>query len=302
MTLLDQLAARELVVVTGKGGVGKSAISATLGRVLAGRGRRVLLLETDPRENLHRLLDVDPSGGEIVEVEPGLHLQNLRPRAVLDRFVGEHLRVDLLVRKVLDSSVYAHFADGAPGLKEVAVLGHAFRVVRGIEKKAPEIDMVVLDAPATGHGVSLLSAPALVSEVIRQGPFARLAADLAELVGDAERCGIVIVTLAEEMPVQEALELRDALDQRLNRSPELLVINGRYPKGANDDDDAAGGPAIELFQHRRRLHERERQRIARRWRGPRIDLPLLPIDRGVDLIAALGEIVVRRLDRETGAS
>jgi hypothetical protein len=288
MTLLDQLARRELVVVTGKGGVGKSAMSATLGRVLTGRGSRVLLLETDPRENVHQLLDVDPSGGEIVEVEPGLFLQNLRPRLALDQFVMAHLRIEYLVRKVLDSPVYVTFVEGAPGLKEVAVLGHALRAVRGEIAGCPEIDTVVLDAPATGHS-------------IRHGPFSTLAHDLAELVADAERCGIVVVTLAEEMPAQEALELREELERRLDRSPELLIVNGLYPPGDGPGGAGPNAEVVELFRERRRLHERERERLAGQWNGARIELPLLPIDRGVDLVAALGDLAARDLDRETGA-
>ena len=301
MTLLDQLARRELVVVTGKGGVGKSAMSATLGRVLTGRGSRVLLLETDPRENVHQLLDVDPSGGEIVEVEPGLFLQNLRPRFALDQFVMAHLRIEYLVRKVLDSPVYVTFVEGAPGLKEVAVLGHALRAVRGEIAGCPEIDTVVLDAPATGHSVNLLSAPSLVTEVIRHGPFSTLAHDLAELVADAGRCGIVVVTLAEEMPAQEALELREELETRLDRSPELLIVNGLYPPGDGPGVTGPNAEIVELFRERRRLHERERERLAGQWNGARIELPLLPIDRGVDLVAALGDLAARDLDRETSA-
>src|SRR5574338_1686588 len=118
---------RQLIVVTGKGGVGKTLVTALVGEVFADAGRRVLLVETDPRESLHQMLGVPPSGGEIVAGRPGLFLQNLQPRRVLEQLVRERLRVDMLVRRVLASPVFDHFAEGAPGLKELAVLWHAVR-------------------------------------------------------------------------------------------------------------------------------------------------------------------------------
>ena len=116
-------------------------------------------------------------------------------------------------------------------MKEMAVLGHAMQVVRGEAK--PKVDMVVLDAPATGHGMSLLWAPLLVSEVLGKGPLGRLAGEVADMVRDPEQVAVVIGTTAEEMPVQEALELIAGLRERLGRPPELLVVNGLYPAFPN---------------------------------------------------------------------
>jgi anion-transporting ArsA/GET3 family ATPase len=206
MHLIEQLSRRQLLVVTGKGGVGKTVVSAVLGRALAATGRRTLVVEIDPRENLHQMMGTPPSGGDIVHAEPRLWVQNLKPRQVLDEVVRDQLKLELLTRRVLDSPVYQHFAAGAPGLKEMAILGHAYRLLHRLgEPGTPEIDTVILDAPATGHGVTLLVAPLLVSDVIANGPFAHMARELAALIADPERCGIVVVTQAEEMPVEEAL-------------------------------------------------------------------------------------------------
>jgi anion-transporting ArsA/GET3 family ATPase len=287
MALIEQLARRQLVVVTGKGGVGKTAIAATLGRSLAAARRRTLVVEVDPRENVHQMLGVPPSGGAIVQAESRLWVQNLKPRQVLDEIVRERLKLELLARRVLDSPVYHHFASGAPGLKELAILGHALRLLRGLGGLGtPELDLIVLDAPATGHGVSLLAAPRLVSEVITSGPFSAMASELATLIADAEKCGIVVVTQAEEMPVEEALELRQALRQRVERDPELLVVNGLYPPphpvpGEQENE------LVALWRRRRELNERELARLKAGWQGPRIELPQLPLDRGPALLAAL---------------
>ena len=296
---LTALGSRRLLVVTGKGGVGKSTLAAALGLCLARAGRRVLLLELDPRESLYQLLDVEPSGGRIVLALPNLYLQNLRPRAVLDQIVREQVGIELLSRRVLASSVYQHFAEGAPGLEELAVLGHVLRLVRGIAgPTAPEIDVVVLDAPATGHGLSLLAAPQLVSQVIEHGPFGRMSRELAEFIADPGQCGIVVATLAEEMPVQEALELVEALEARSARGPELVVINGLYPAPEPDAEArAAGDPVLELWLERRRVNERELERLGAGFRGPRLTLPLLALERGPALVAALEERLRAGLER-----
>lgn len=287
MNLLQRLLGLELIAVSGKGGVGKTTLSATLGRCLAHRGKRVLLLETDPRESLYHLLGVPPSGGEVVEVEAGLHVQNLDPRSVLDEIVREKLKIRLFVERILSSPIYEHFTEGAPGLKELAVLSHALRMVGGQGGRGvPEIDLVVLDAPATGHGTSLLSAPVLVSEVIQDGPIGRAGNELAELVADPQRFGVILTTAAEEMPVQEALEQVAALERGLGRRPELILVNGVYPR-CDATPDVADQAMFALWRDRRRVNERELARLGRGWSGPRIDLPLLPFDRGTDLVGAL---------------
>jgi|SRR6185295_9856049 len=292
--LLDVLARRQLLVVTGKGGVGKTVVSATLGRALAAAGQRTLVVEVDPRENLHQMTGTSPSGGAIVPAEPRLWVQNLKPRQVLDQIVREQLRLELLTRRVLESPVYQQFVTGAPGLKELAILGHALRLLRGLgEPGAPELDTVVLDAPATGHGVSLLAAPSLVAEVITSGPFARMAGELAALIADSERCGVVVVTQAEEMPVEEALELREALRQRVHRDPELLVVNGLYPPAP--PASAGESELVSLWRRRRQLNERELARLRESWPGPRAELPQLPIDRGPALLARLGRCLTEQV-------
>jgi anion-transporting ArsA/GET3 family ATPase len=295
---LDDLRRRELLVVTGKGGVGKTAIAATLGRALAAAGRRTLVLEVDPRESLHQMFGLPPSAGEIVAVEPRLWVQNLKPVEVLDELVRERVKVELLVRRVLESPVYQHFAPAAPGLKEMAVLGHALRLLRGIGKAglakpasaarpgSSALDTVVLDAPATGHGVLQLTAPLVVSEVLQSGPFGRMAEEVRRLVQSRECCGVVVVTQAEEMPVEEALELRAALAERLGRGPDLLVVNGLYPPVPVGEGDGAD-PITRLWRRRRALNERQLARLATAWEGPRVELPLLPLERGPRLVSAL---------------
>jgi anion-transporting ArsA/GET3 family ATPase len=287
MGRLADISSVSLVVVTGKGGVGKSVVAAALGRALHAAGRRVLLMEVDPRENLHELAGIAPTGGELTAVAPGLFLQNLSPHHIIEDIVRDHLKIGWLVKRVSASPVFKHFVDAAPGLKELAVLGHALRLVRGYDReRAGLIDTVVLDAPASGHGLALLTAPQVTASVIDEGPFARMSRELAGLVSDPGASATVVVTQAEEMPMQEARELRARLLARIRRVPDLLVVNALYPPVPRGTRPDAGG-LTQLWRERRGINERELGRLDAEWPEPRIELPLLPIPRGPALVDAL---------------
>jgi len=293
MKLIDRMSGLQLAVIGGKGGVGKTTLAAALGKCIAAAGKRVLLLETDPRESLYQVFGVPPSGGEIVRVDDRLYLQNLRPRVVLNALVREKLRVGLLVDRVLKSPIYDHFAEGAPGLKEMAVLYHALRTIDGhAGSSTPEFDQVVLDAPATGHGTSLLAAPGLVADVIQDGPIGRAGGELAEFVRDPQRLGVALVTLAEEMPVQETVEHIEELERSLNRRPEAVFVNGLYPARAAPSVPP-GDDVFALWQMRRAINDRQLTKLSRGFSGPRVELPLMPLDRGVDLVHALSASLAR---------
>lgn len=315
MDLAARLGSLQLLVVTGKGGVGKTAMAAALGRLLAAAGRRVLVLEVDPRENVHQMLGVSPSGGAIVPAGPRLWVQNLKPGQVLDDIVRERLKVEMLARRVLASPIYEQFSAGAPGLEELAILGHALRLLRQVgPPDAPPLDQVVLDAPATGHGLRLLTAPRLVSEVIASGPFGALAGELAAFVADPARCGIVVVTQAEEMPVEEALELREALVDQVGRPPEVLLVNGLFPPLPGGLGGVGGPTALDpaplpleaapadFWRRRRGLNERELERLARWWEGPRVELPQLALERGPALTSALHQLLATGLAAPLGGA
>jgi len=291
LSFVNAIEDRQLLVVTGKGGVGKSTLASVLAARAARRGKRVLLLDIDPRESVHRMLGVRPSGGEILDAGGGLYLQNLLPQAVIELVVRRRVKFEAVAKRVLASPIYEHFTAGAPGLTELAILGYVVWIHERQVPKAPEVDLVILDAPATGHGVSMLEAPLLVAEMISKGPFGEMSGQVAELVADPERTGVVVVTLAEEMPVSESLELAEKLVERIGRGPEVGFVNAIYPalpadlRKARSSDD----PALDLWRRRRQLNDRELLRFREGWPAPVAELPLLAVDHGPTLVDALIE-------------
>jgi Mrp family chromosome partitioning ATPase len=295
MTLLDHLARRQLLVVTGKGGVGKTTLAAALGVLLGRTGRRVLLLEADPRESLHRVLGTEPSDGAVVDAGHGLRVQNLQARTIIEELVAERVHVGFIARRITRSQAFRHFVAGAPGFKEAALLGYAYRVVKGGYKL--EADLVILDAPASGHSVSLLAAPELLAGAIQDGELGEMAAELAAYLADPARSGVVLAALAEEMAVQETLELVDLLRTRLHRRPDLVLVNGIYPTLPAEIPHGSAD-LLDLWRQRRAVNDRELQRLRAGWRGPVVELPLLPQETGPGLLQSLADQLQRALQEE----
>jgi anion-transporting ArsA/GET3 family ATPase len=138
-----------------------------------------------------------------------------------------------------------------------------------------------------------MSAPQLVSDVISSGPIGAMAAEIAGFLEDRSRFGSVVVTTAEEMPVLESVELIEAMDARLGRQPELVVVNAVYPPlPARAGRDAA----TRLWARRRAVNEHELARLEERWRGPMVEIPMQPVDAGPLLVGVVGEHLARALE------
>ncbi|MGH9379288.1 MAG: ArsA family ATPase [Thermoanaerobaculia bacterium] len=284
---IDRLAERPLIVVTGKGGVGKTTVTGLLARAAARRRRKVLALEADPRESLHRLFGVSPSDGATVAAGDGVALHHLRPRVALDELVAWRLGSRWVASRLAESSGYEHFAEGAPGLKELAVFAWILERLRNEDRASERPQTVVLDAPAGGHAAAWLEAPRLVAEAIGSGPVAELARELDAALADGAHTAIVLVTLAEEMPVTESLELAAQLRAHSGRLPDLAVVNGLLPPWPAEGGEANDDPAASMWGAWRRLQQRERARLAEGLPIPCIELPRLAEEAGPGLLAGL---------------
>lgn len=285
-----------LVLVTGKGGVGKTLVSCALAHFAARAGARVLLLELDARESMHRFLGAEPSGGEVVAVTERLAAQSLRPRRVVDDLIEERVRPAWVARRVLASTIYEQFVQGAPGLREVAALGHARRASRAGTPDS-EYDLVVLDAPATGHGVALLEAPNLLAEAVGGGPLAELAREVASMVVDPAQCGLWAVTTAEGMAVRETLELDAALNRRLGRGLDRMLLNRVLPPTRETGDEP---PWLASWLRRAEEQARQEAALEAAWRGPLARLPLVAGD-GVEALDLLSVALAEALGPAPGA-
>jgi len=223
-----ELLAKPLIVVTGKGGVGKSTVAAAIGLAAAREGRRVIVAEVAARDDVSRAL-AGSTAGVFVEraVGNGLHHISIDPESALE----EYLR-DQLPRGVADlvasSRMFGYLAAATPGLRELLTIGKVWELAQHDRRTpgADPYDLVVLDAPATGHGVAVLSAPGTFSGAARVGPVARQGRTIHEMVADPQRTAVVAVATAEEMPVNETLALDAALREQLGQRLAAVVVNG----------------------------------------------------------------------------
>jgi anion-transporting ArsA/GET3 family ATPase len=238
MALLD----KELVIVTGKGGVGKSTVAAALGMAAARRGMRTCIAEVAARDDVTRAIAGD-SAQPFVERElaPGLHHISIDPERSMEEYLVDQLPVRALADTLASSRVFTYFTAATPGMRELLTVGKVWELAQP-DRRTPgahPYDLVVLDAPATGHGVAILSAPRTFAEVARVGPIARQGMKIHEMLADPTRTAVVAVALPEEMPVNETLSLRTALLEEMALDLEMVVVNGLLPNRFTDDDAAS---------------------------------------------------------------
>ncbi len=238
--LLDDLLSRRVIVLTGKGGVGKSVVGASVALAARARGKRVLLVEVAAPVEAARMLGGTASRGRETEVLPGLSTLNLDPAAVMDQYVRHVVRVDLLARKVMDSPIYRRFFAAAPGLKELMVLGKVMVLeeARAGLARRPAWDLIVLDAPATGHGLAFLKVPLAASRAIPVGPVGHNARRVLRLLRDPKRTALVVVAIPEEMAVVEALEFHRLAVDELEIEPAATVLNACHERRFSNQEEA----------------------------------------------------------------
>jgi anion-transporting ArsA/GET3 family ATPase len=238
--LLDSLLARRLVVLTGKGGVGKSVVGAALALAARERNKRVLLIEVQAPIGAKRLFGGPPSRGKETEALPGLFTLDVDPAAVMEEYVRHVVKLDILARRILESPVYHRFFAAAPGLKELMVLGKVMMLeeARARFSHRPLYDLVVLDAPATGHGLAFLKVPLAASSAVPVGPIGHNARRILALLRDPERTALVVVAVPEEMAVVEAVQFHRLAQDELGIEPFAFVLNGCHERRFSDEEEA----------------------------------------------------------------
>ncbi|HKP59404.1 MAG TPA: ArsA-related P-loop ATPase [Polyangiales bacterium] len=287
----------KFVFVVGKGGVGKSSVSAALALAAAKRGKRVLVAMTNAKERLSYLLETPPIGHQIQRILPNLELDavNMEPGAALEEYGMLILKVRALYKVIFENRFVAAFLRGTPGLDAWAMLGKAqYHALEKDQYGRDRYDLVIVDAPATGHGLDLLRVPKVIIDVAPPGLLRREAERAYELFRDRERAGVLLVTLPEEMPTTETIELYDAVRGELELPVCGLVVNQTQPVLFDESerpildalaDELAAGSTLQTVARasraraeRERVQEAARRRLEKHIQAPKVHLPLVLVD------------------------
>lgn len=229
---LDDVLSRRVLILAGKGGVGKSVLAAALGWMGAREGKRILLVEMDTVETLPGLLG-SPGGPTYTEIPlaPNLSCLHVDGRSGLEEYLQLVLKSRRLAGRIFRSPLYQYFVNVAPGLKELMAVGKIWdlehQTLPGTGR--PRYDLFIVDMPATGHAVSYLRMPMAAVSTLKRGFVHREAQKVADLLQDPRKTSFNIVTLPSEMPVTEALELYEKARFELRMPIGCLFVNQVVP-------------------------------------------------------------------------
>ncbi|HXT96074.1 MAG TPA: ArsA-related P-loop ATPase, partial [Polyangia bacterium] len=229
MTPLHEL---RLVVISGKGGVGRTTVAAALARAAANAGKRVLIAASAPTDRLGRLFGQAPLGPTIATLAPGIDAVNMTPESALHEYGVLTLRSELVARALFENRAARGFLGAIPGLDAYSLLGKAWWHTTEMANGRPRYDLTLLDGPASGHAALMLRIPGAILTAMPKGPLARDARTIEELLHDPARAALLVVTLAEELPAREAGELVAAARDGLRLPLGPLVVNAVPPDDA----------------------------------------------------------------------
>jgi anion-transporting ArsA/GET3 family ATPase len=274
---------KRLLFVTGKGGVGKTTVSAALGLRAAREGRRVMVCEVSEQERMPELFGAGGGGHREVELCEGLWHLSVSPERAKEEWLRYQLRSGALAGVLGHSRIFQYLTAAAPGLTELVTIGKVWELAQLDRKaaRASPYDLVIVDAPATGQALAMLRAPRTFADVARVGPIHRQAGIIAAFLEDPSATAYVAVTLPEEMPVNETLELERA------QPLDAIYVNALYPErftraeaAAMASVDGSGSPeatgavrAALAEHHRARSQRGELRRLRRAASAPVRTLP-----------------------------
>jgi len=302
---------RRLILVLGKGGVGRSTVAAAIAGQLAAAGKKTLLYETNANDRFGNYFDKPAVGTDPVQLAPNLFAVNATPASALAEYGLMILKFKSVYEMVFENRLTRAFLRAIPGLDDYSLLGKAWFHTEETKRGKPVWDTVVFDMPASGHSVSMLKVPWVIVDTVPEGPLTRDARTVKELLTDPKRTSAVLVTLAEEMPVNEAIELEDKLTA-LGIVPQQLVVNQLYPDrfpvgspvarvlDALVADPTLTTPLAEITTHaslsrdRRALNAQYLGELAKRAKTPIAELPMLFVNRlGSGDVGKLGGMLAK---------
>ncbi|HVR01711.1 MAG TPA: ArsA-related P-loop ATPase [Polyangia bacterium] len=297
---MTSLLKRQLIVLSGKGGVGRTTVAAALARAAADAGKRVLIAQASAAERLGRIFGrFGPVGTDIVTLAPGIDAVNMTPQSALHEYGLMVLRSELVTRAVFENRAVRGFLGAIPGLDAYAMLGkawwHTTEMSPSSGASAPRrrYDLVIFDGPASGHATLTLRIPGAILAAMPKGPLARDARAIRLLLSDPARAALVIVTLAEELPARETAELAAAARGPLQIPLGPVIVNAvpsdalsdpgsdavLGPLAPSSDGDAALEATLRLartLRSHRRIADEQLERLRLNPGGPLMLLPRLP--------------------------
>jgi anion-transporting ArsA/GET3 family ATPase len=224
MELAHFCSTSRVVIVAGKGGVGKTTVTATLAVAAARTGQSVLIVEVEGKSGLATAFNRPALGYEEQELAPGIRGRTLTPDAALrDWLEGNGLK--RISKRLVQTGALDVIATAVPGMKDILVLGK----VKSLEQSRAA-DLIVVDAPAAGHALTFLTSAQGLLDAVSVGPVRKQASDVVEMLSDPARCQVLLVTLPEETPVNEAVDTAFAIEDRVGVHLGPVVVNAYYPQ------------------------------------------------------------------------
>lgn len=284
---------KHLVFVTGKGGVGKTTVAIAMGMRAAAEGKRTIICEVASQERASRIFQRSEVGFNEVEMEPNLWTISIDPDESMREYVLLQLKVRAMRDMLFRSRIFTYLAAATPGLRELVTIGKIWELAQPSRKvrDGRSYDLVIVDAPATGHGVGFLQTPRTFARIARMGPVHSQAERLDAMVTDQDSTGVALVSLPEEMPVNETASLEQELRSEIGIAVDRIYMNGVYPErfssrevealqGVVGSGEASGVAGVALTAalseaERSRSHRAQLARLRRRVEAPVRSLPFM---------------------------
>jgi anion-transporting ArsA/GET3 family ATPase len=310
---VQQFFSSRVVVVAGKGGVGKTTVTAALAVTAARAGMSVLVVEVEGKSGLTTAFGVPPLGYEETLLAEGVRARTISPdAALLDWLENNGLR--RVSKRLVRSGALDVVSTAVPGMQDILVLGK----VKQLERAAVA-DLILVDAPAAGHAVSfLLSARGLV-DAVRVGPVRKQAVEVVDLLSDPSRCRVLLVTIPEETPVNELVDTAFAVEDRAGVALGPVIVNACYPSRDLTDDDAQvrkDADTLEVFvsdreahdlvtaarfhDERHALQQHQLSRLSRMLPLPQFHVPFVFGEVGPDALGVLGDALAAQIAGRAG--
>jgi anion-transporting ArsA/GET3 family ATPase len=239
----------KLVFVTGKGGVGKTTVASALALLASQRGKRVLVCEVDAKGDVSGFYEAPPTGFVEKEILPGLFAMTMDTEASLREYLKLHLRIPVVGRIGPLAKAFDFVATAAPGVREILTVGKFC-----FEVRERNYDLVVVDAPASGHIIGQLAAPQAINDLVKVGLIRSQTDWMLEILSDASQTGLIAVCTPEEMPVNETIELAVRVKQDTTVRLSAVVVNRVLPELFSRQEEVVfdalttAGPAEDLAE------------------------------------------------------